>query len=235
MIKLFHILIIFIAFFNVFANGIVVCNSSPTCSWDDFSGTISNLIKTVVEISFWIAFIIIAVGAFYIMFAGAKPDFVQKGHSMIWTAIIAYALILFSGIFFDIILEIFKPQLNIIPNFQPQIVLADTIEAGSLYKPLRDALMSTLKCGSNANPIFGSQSLGRLFNCVFEIIDLLKFVAVIFLSLAIIISAGYIITASFGGAKNVTKAKNILFWSVIGFVIILLADVIKEQIIKLLE
>jgi hypothetical protein len=229
------LLIIFFSFSIVLAQrGIVVCTQTP-CSWQDFAQTIDNLIKTVVEIAFWIAFLIVAIGAFFIMFGGPKPDWVKKGHSMIWTTIIAYALILFSGVIFDIILEFFAPQFKTTSYFGSKIVLADTLEPGTFYNPLRDALKSSLKCGESPKKITGIDSLDRLLACIFEVIGLLKNVALILLALAIIISAGYIISAPLFGFKQISKAWQILKWSIIGFVIILLADIIQAQIERIVE
>jgi hypothetical protein len=233
------LLIIFFSFPIALIQGaIVVCTQTP-CSWQDLAQTIDNLIKTVVEISFWIAFLIVAIGAFLIMFGGPKPDLIKKGHSMIWTAIIAYALILSAGIIFDIILEFFAPQFKTTLYFGPKIVLAQTTTATltpqTFYNPLKEALMSSLKCGKNAEPLFNSQSLGRLFACFFEIIGLLTKVALILLVFAIIASAGYIITTPLFGFKQISRAYKILIWSIIGFIIVLLADIIQAQIEKIVK
>jgi hypothetical protein len=220
--------------FSLIQGAIVVCTQTP-CSWQDFAQTINNLIKTVVEIAFWITFLIVAIGAFFIMFGGPNPDLIKKGHSMIWTAIIAYALILFSGILFDIILEFFAPQFKTTSYFGPKIVLAQTLEPGTFYKPLKESLMSSLKCGKNAQPLFNSQSLGRLFACLFEIIGLLTKVALILLVIAIIASAFYLISAPLLGFKQISKAWDILKWSILGFIIILLAEVIRAQIERIVK
>jgi hypothetical protein len=214
--------------------GIVVC-SKPPCSWGDFVRSLENLIRTVVIISFWLAFLVVAIGAFLIMFGGPFPKWYERGKSMILIAIIAYALILFSGIIFDFILEFFAPQFKTTLYFVPKIVLAQTLEPGTFYKPLRDALMSSLKCGTGAQPLFGSQSLGRLFACFFEIIRLLTRVALILLVFAIIASAFYLISVPLLGFKQIVKAKDILIWSIIGFIIVLLAEVIRSQIERLVK
>jgi hypothetical protein len=220
--------------FALAQGGIVVCTQTP-CSWQDFAETFRNLIGTVVVIAFWLAFLMVAIGAFFIMFGGPFPDRVNKGKSMIVTAIIAYALILFSGIIFDFILDFFAPKFKPTSYFGPQIVLAQTLEPGTFYKPLRDALMSSLKCGQNAQPLFNSPSLGRLFACLFEIIGLLTRVALILLVFAIIASAFYLISAPLLGFKQITRAKDILIWSIIGFIIILLAEIIRAQIERLVK
>jgi hypothetical protein len=220
--------------FALAQRGIVVCTQTP-CSWQDFAQTIDNFIKTVVVIAFWIAFLIVAIGAFFIMFGGPFPDRVNKGKSMIWTAIIAYAVILLSGIIFDIILEFFAPQFKTTSHFGPQIVLAQTLEPGTFYNPLKESLMSNLKCGKNTKPLFNSPSLGRLFACFFEIIGLLTKVALILLVFAIIASAFYLISTPLFGFKQISRAYKILVWSIIGFIIILLADIIRAQIKRIVE
>jgi hypothetical protein len=220
--------------FSLIQGAIVVCTQTP-CSWQDFAQTINNLIKTVVEIAFWITFLIVAIGAFFIMFGGPNPDLIKKGHSMIWTAIIAYALILLSGILFDIIIEFFSPKFRPTLYFGPQIVLAQTLEPGTFYNPLKEALMSSLKCGIGAQPLFNSPSLGRLFACFFEIIGLLTRVSLVLLAFAIIATAFYLISTPLFGFKQIVRAKDILIWSIIGFIIILLAEVIRAQIERLVK
>jgi len=214
--------------------GIVVC-TRPPCSWGDFVRSLENLIRTVVIISFWLAFLFVAIGAFFIMFGGPFPKWYERGKSMIWIAIIAYALILFSGIIFDFILEFFAPQFKTTLYFGTKIVLAQTLEPGTFYKPLRDALMSSLKCGQNAQPLFNSPSLGRFFDCLFEIIGLLTKVALILLVFAIIASAFYLISTPLFGFKQISRAYQILVWSIIGFIIVLLAEVIRAQIERLVK
>jgi hypothetical protein len=229
------LLIIFLLSFS-FAQGAIVHCSKPPCTWQDFAQTIDNLIKTVVEISFWIAFLVVVIGAFMIMFAGPKADWYKTGKEMILTVIWAYALILFSGIIFDIILQFFNPQFKQTSYFWPKIVLAKAaLTPETFYSPLRDAVSSTLKCGKNPEKITGIPSLDKLLACIFEIIGLLKDVALILLVFAIIVSAGYIITVPIFGFKQISTAKKILLWSIIGLVIILLADIIKAQIEKILK
>jgi hypothetical protein len=65
--------------------------------------------------------------------------------------------------------------------------------------------------------------------------DLLKNVALILLVFAIIASAFYLISAPIRGFKQIVKAKDILIWSIIGFIIVLLADIIREQIKRIVE
>jgi hypothetical protein len=246
--KKFLFLIIFFSFVIVLAQeitqgpegggggqkGIVVCTQTP-CSWQDLAETFRNLIETVVVIAFWVAFLVVAIGAFLVMLGGPKPEWINRGKSMIWTAIIAYALILLSGIIFDIIIEFFSPKFRPTSYFGPQIVLAQTLEPGTFYNPLKEALMSSLKCGIGAQPLFNSQSLGRLFACLFEIIGLLTRVALILLVFAIVASAFYLISAPLFGFKQIVRAKDILIWSIIGLIIILLADIIQAQIERLVK
>jgi len=231
---IFMTIFVFLIFpFALAQGGIVVCTQKP-CSLDDFKDTIRNFLREAVIIAYWIAFLVVMIGALMIMFGGPKPDWIRRGHSMIWTAIWAYALILLSGIIFDAILQFFKPQFRTTLYFGPQIVLAQTIEPGSFYNLLRNALQSSLKCGQNATPVLGSEALGQFVKCIEEISKALIRVALILLAFAIIASAGYIIFAPLFGFKYISSAKNILIWSTIGFIIILLAEVIRAQIEKLI-
>jgi hypothetical protein len=229
------LLIIFFSFPIALIQGaIVVCTQTP-CSWQDLAKTFRNLIETVVVVAFWLAFLAVAIGAFAWMFGGLFPKWYEFGKNLIWTAIWFYIAILSAGIIFDIILEFFAPKFRPTLYFGPQIVLAQTLEPGTFYNPLKEALMSSLKCGIGAQPLFGSPSLGRLFACLFEIIGLLTKVALILLVIAIIASAFYLIRAPLFGFKQISRAKDILIWSTIGFIIILLADIIRAQIERLVK
>jgi len=53
---------------------------------------------------------------------------------MIWTAIWAYALILFSGIIFDIILDFFNPQFKTTLHFLPITILNCSQGAKIVFK-----------------------------------------------------------------------------------------------------
>jgi hypothetical protein len=222
--------------FSLIQGAIVVCTQTP-CSWQNFVDSLTNLIRTVVEISFWVAFLIVAIGAFFVMFGGPFPDRVNKGKSMIWTAIIAYAVILFSGIIFDIILEFFAPQFRPTSYLGPEMILAQTttLRPGTFYDFFKEALMSSLECGKNAQPLFNSPSLGRLFACFFEIIGLLTRIALVLLAFAIIASAFYLVTTPLFGFKQISRAYQILIWSTIGFIIVLLADIIRAQIERIVK
>jgi hypothetical protein len=220
--------------FALAQRGIVVCTQTP-CSWQDFAQTIDNLMREIVIIAFWGAFLAVAIGAFAWMFGGPFPKWYEFGKNLIWTAIWFYIAILSAGIIFDIILEFFAPQFKTTSYFGPQIVLAQTLEPKTFYTPLKEALMSSLKCGIGAQPLFNSPSLGRLFACFFEIIGLLTRVSLVLLAFAIIASAFYLISAPLFGFKQISKAWDILKWSIIGFIIILLAEVIRAQIERIVK
>lgn len=214
--KIFLIVFVFIAF-TLLNAAIVECKTTP-CSWQDLSNSLINLIKTVVWFSFWIAVLLSTIGSFLLMFHGPKPDLYQKGKNLIQTAIIGYILILLSGVIFDLILEFFTPKL----------ALAQSLSPTTYLDPLKNAITEGLKCGKGA-----TSALERIFNCIFEAIGLLKNLALILLTIAIIGSAFYLITTPLFGLKNIGRAWQILIWSIIGLVIILLADVIRAQIERL--
>jgi len=226
------------------AQGIVVCTETP-CSWQDLSATFINLVKTVVIVAFWLAFLMVSIGAFLMMFGGASEARYKQGRNLIWTAIWGYVLILASGIIFDIILEFFAPKFTtlILPQ-NAFAVFTDGVDGGSFspklepttwYTPLKDALMSSLKCGQSAQSISGSPALGRLFACLFEAISLLRNVAVVLLVFAIIASAFYLISTPLFGLKQIPRAYKILVWSIVGLVIVLLAELIRAQIERLVK
>ncbi len=223
--KIFFLLIFAYIFSTLhFAfSAIVECQ---VCSWQDLTNSLTNLIKTVVWFSFWIAVLLSTIGAFLIMLHGPKPDLYQKGKNLIITAIIGYILLLLAGVIFDIILEFFAPRFDFLT---PLTALAsDSLTPTTYLDPLKSALTEGLKCGAGSRT-----ALERLFSCAFEALALLKNFALILLTIAIIGSAAYLITTPLFGFKNIGRAYQILIWSIIGLIIILLADVIKAQIERL--
>lgn len=198
---------------------IVRCRQRP-CSWQDFSDSLIELIRTTVIFSFWIAVVLSTIGAFLIMFHGPKPSLYNIGKNMIVIAISAYILILLSGVIFDLILEFFAPR----------VALAQTTSSSIFLDPLKNAITEGLRCGQDQ-----TKALNKIFSCLFEAIGLLKTFAVILLTIAIIGSAAYLITTPLFGLENIKRAYQILIWSIIGLVVILLAEVIRDQIKKLTE
>jgi hypothetical protein len=244
LLTLFLFIVFLIPLVTVFSdesgrNAIVVCNETP-CSWNDFALTVNNFIKAIVTFSFWIAFLMVSIGAFMIMLGGTSESRYKQGKDLIWTAIWAYVLILGSGIIFDIILEFFSPTFkstSLNNFFIFKLTYAEDGTSGKVdltprvfYDPLKNSLMSSLQCGTSSDPFFGSPALGRLFSCAFEVAGLLKDLAIILLIIAIISSAAYLISTPLFGLKQIPRAYKILVWSIVGLIIILLADVIKSQI-----
>ncbi|BCX15484.1 MAG: hypothetical protein KatS3mg097_376 [Candidatus Parcubacteria bacterium] len=100
---------IFIKAARVDLASIVVCSATP-CTWGDFIATLQNVIKAIVEISFYLTVLFSVIGSFMIMFHGPRPDFYQKGKSFIQISITGYIILLFSALIFDTILGILQPQ-----------------------------------------------------------------------------------------------------------------------------
>lgn len=224
---LFLILTVLIPGFDIaIAEGIVSCQSA-VCSWSDFVTTLSNLLKEIVTFSFWVAVLLSVVGAFTMMFGGAKADNYQKGKSMIMIAIFGYSLILLSGIIFDVILDFFQPQFHTL-SIKFALAGSASLDPRVYFNPLKNMLTSGLGCGGTA-----TSSIGRIINCAFEAIDALGSLAVILLGVAIFASAAYLISVPLFGLANIPKAWQILIWSIIGLIVILLANLIKDQIIRL--
>lgn len=227
--KLTFLLLCFVIINFVFAQEpIVQCNTAQECDWKAFVESLGRLIRAIVIISFWIAVLLTTVGAFLIMFHGPSETLYKRGVDMIKIAIFGYLLVLGSAIIFDIILDFFQPKfgkLNLI-NF----AFAADPKVTSWYNFMKENVMSSLRCGQGA-----AKPLDRLFRCIFEAIGLLKNIAVVFLALAIIVSAGYIISVPLFGLKNISKAYQVLIWSIIGLVVVLLADLIKSQIERLVK
>jgi len=225
---LIFILIFFIGF--LVRGEIVKCQNDP-CDFQDFVNSLQNLIRTTVLVSYWVAVLMVSIGSFLIMFHGPRPDLYSKGVSLVTGAIIGFVLILLSGVIFDLILDFFKPTFRPASNFFFGFKFVSAqVEPKTIYGPLRNALMDSLKCGQEA-----SSSLDKLFKCLFEVIELLKNIAVIFLGLAILVSAGYLIASPIFGFEKINTAKTILIWSTIGFIVVLVADVIKDQIQKIVS
>ncbi len=227
------LLLLFCSFFVQAA--IVEC-SPESCRWGDFSIALQNLLKTGVLISFWIAVLLSVIGAFLLMFHGPKQSLYERGKNLIYTAIIGYLLILAAGIIFDIILEFFGPiKLQQTTNIVFAALILDggdsnppTKGISPYYDFFKESLLSGLKCGQGA-----TSAIDRLFKCIFEAIGLLKNLAVLLLTFAIIASAFVLITTPLFGFGNISKAWKILVWSIVGLVVILIADLIRAQIERL--
>jgi len=260
--KLKVIIIIFFLFLSfiissnqVFAK-IVECKSSP-CSWQDLSVSFGNLIKQIVQISYWLAFLICTIGAFLIMFAGPNQNFYQRGKEMIKIALIGYALILTSGIIFEfVIIEIFSPKLRTsssqMQSFYSNFILLvnvvfsqsyEGIESGilkaqtlspdfpKLYLNLiKQKIASPLQCGRSANT-----TGEKLLKCISEISNSLANLALFALTFSIIVSAGALILAPVLGSEKINNAKTILLWSIIGLIIILTAKLIVSQVDRIFK
>lgn len=241
-LALFFVVFLFGFVFAQTNEGIVKCNNADQCDWKEFSNTLGRGISYLVLFSYWIAFLLVVIGAFLVMFHGPKVNLYQKGVEMIKIAILGYIFILLSGVIFDVILDFFQPKFKtekIENNFYIAFsnvfltkAYADedykTSSITSWYRGAKENVATSLKCGKDAN-----STLGRLFQCIFEAIDSLKNLALILLALAIIVSAAYIISVPLFGFKNISRAYQILIWSIIGLIVILLADVIKSQIERL--
>lgn len=218
LINIFKIIAPFLIF-NFALAAIVQCRTT-VCSWQDFGDSLGSLIRQVVLISYYIAMLMATIGAFLMMLHGANPSLYQKGKDLVKISIIAYVLILLSGVIFDILLEFFQIKTS-------WLYLAFL---RSYLDPIKNQVIEGLRCGRGA-----PTALKRFFNCLFEAIGVLKNFAVILLAGAIIASAAYLISTPLFGLKNIQKAYYILIWSTIGLIIILLADIIKSQIEKLTQ
>ncbi|GIW67179.1 MAG: hypothetical protein KatS3mg096_047 [Candidatus Parcubacteria bacterium] len=231
--KKITLIILCLAFLSLTKAAIVECTVTTTpkgstttiCTWQDFIKSVNNLIKTVVIVSYWTAFLLVSIGAFLMMFAGPNEGLLKRGREMIRIAIWGYILVLLSGIVFEIILEFFSPQFALAQDLTPR----------TFFNPLKTPIMSELKCGQNAPPLFNSPSLGRVYRCAFQAIGLLKNVAVVLLAGAIIWAAVYLIATPLFGLKQISRAYKILIWSTVGLIIILLADLIRAQIERLVR
>jgi hypothetical protein len=243
MFKKFLLLIILSIFILTITNSqssIVSCQDPNNCKLEDLSQTIKNLIAFIVKFAYWFTFIVVGIGGFLIMFGGPYPELIKKGHSIIWIAIWGYILILASGVIFDAILDFFQPKFKTY-QFKPKIYvikpLYAAIEPETFYKTPREALQSSLKCGlQNQLNVSENKAINQIVTCLFVDIRKLLTNAVLFLlTLAIISSAIYLITTPLFGFKQISNAYQILIWSIIGFIIVLIADIIGNQIVKILK
>ncbi|GBD34720.1 hypothetical protein HRbin35_00464 [bacterium HR35] len=99
----------------------------------------------------------------------------------------------------------------------------------SILNFFREPFASTLKCGEGAN-----SALQKLIRCAFDILELLKSLALILMVIAFFGAAIYLISTPFFGLKNVAIAWRILIWTPVGIVIVLLGDLIKDQIERII-
>jgi len=99
----------------------------------------------------------------------------------------------------------------------------------SLLNFLKEPIYSSLRCGGGAR-----SATEQIFKCIFDILDLLKTFSLILMVIAFFGAAIYLITTPFFGLKNVATAWKILTWTPVGIVIILLGDLIKNQIERII-
>ena len=86
-----------------------------------------------------------------------------------------------------------------------------------------------LKCGTGAvNPF------QKIIGCFFDVLKLLKSLAIILLVISFIAAAIYLISTPFFGLKQISTAWKILIWAPIGLVIVLLGDLIRAQIERII-
>lgn len=200
------------------------------CTFQDFATVFDNFMSNFLKLAYGLALILVLAGSFLYMFGGTNQKMAERGRMMITYAIIGFIIILSSAIIIDFILEIFQPELaptgfNI--NF---LVYAQNNDVERLYNPLKENIATSVKCGTYAENTFQ-----KIWDCTFEAVDMLKDLALILLALAIIISGVYLIGTPMFGSGYVEKAKKVLIWSAIGFVIIFSADLIRQQIEAILR
>lgn len=80
------------------------------CQWNDLIITIQRFIRFLVNISFFVALILVLYGGVLVMLGGPNPGNVSTGNKIIYTALFGYILVLVSGFIIDLVLDIFKPQ-----------------------------------------------------------------------------------------------------------------------------
>lgn len=110
------------------------------------------------------------------------------------------------------------------------IVQAQTDDPRIYYNALKSAVLGSLKCGQTS-----SSAWEQIEQCLLEAVSSLKGISLLFLALAIIGSGAYLLTTPLFGLKNIALAYKILIWSIVGFIVILVADIIVEQLGILLK
>ena len=99
----------------------------------------------------------------------------------------------------------------------------------SILNFFREPIYSSLRCGKGAE-----SATEQIFKCIFDILELLKSFAFILMVIAFFGAAIYLITTPFFGLKNIATAWKILTWTPVGIVILLLGDLIKDQIERII-
>jgi hypothetical protein len=99
----------------------------------------------------------------------------------------------------------------------------------SILNFFKEPIYSSLRCGAGAK-----SATEQIFRCIFDILELLKSFAIILMVIAFFGAAIYLITTPFFGLKNVATAWKILTWTPVGIVIVLLGDLIKDQIERII-
>ncbi|MCL4358556.1 MAG: hypothetical protein M1505_02200 [Patescibacteria group bacterium] len=76
------------------------------CAWANVIATTGNVLRFItLDLAFVLVSILVVIGAFMYMFGGANPGTAEKGKSMMVKALIGYAVVVFAGIFFDLVLQ----------------------------------------------------------------------------------------------------------------------------------
>lgn len=99
----------------------------------------------------------------------------------------------------------------------------------SILNFFREPFSSALQCGQGAK-----SATQKLLRCAFEVLELLKSLALILLVIAFFGAAIYLISTPFFGLKNIAIAWRILIWAPVGIVIVFLGDLIKDQIERII-
>jgi len=103
-----------------------------------------------------------------------------------------------------------------------------------LYSFFHDPIYNTLRCGRRGGEEKPPSATIQVIRCAFDILELLKNLALILMAIAFIGAAIYLVSTPFFGLKQIGVAWNILIWTPVGMVIVFLGDLIKDQIERLL-
>lgn len=109
------------------------------------------------------------------------------------------------------------------------VLAADSCNSGSTSSS-KAAIQGGVDCvgGSNSNP---QQATDSLNNTITQVINILSVVGGI-IAVVMIIVAGYRYITASGNESSIASAKNTLLYAIIGLVIIALAQVIVQFVLK---
>lgn len=203
----------------------------PCSRFADILETVQLILRFIVQFSFWLALLLLAVGSFMILLGGPRPDLISQGWTLVKTAVIGYLIILVSGIMIDLVLNILKVQEIQWQSFDFFLKFALAKEDLPPEIPKSPSTyFNWLKFAGYPRCAQGADNSWDAFvNCVLAVSNSLKILASLLLVLGFLWAGVLMISSPFTEEKT-EFAKKIIIWTIIGFSVIILASLLVDLI-----